>query len=76
MVSEAEKYKAEDDEAASRISVKNGLEFYAHSLRNTLQDGKVAGQLDVNDKKKLKETINSTISWLNASQEASKEEYE
>ncbi|KAK9766171.1 Hsp70 chaperone [Basidiobolus ranarum] len=76
MVSEAEKYKAEDEEAASRISAKNGLESYAYSLRNTLQDEKVAGQLEADDKKKLEEAINSTISWLDASQEASKEEYE
>ncbi|KAK9670737.1 Hsp70 chaperone [Basidiobolus ranarum] len=76
MVSEAEKYKAEDEEAASRISAKNGLESYTYSLRNTLQDEKVAGKLDANDKKKLEEAINSTISWLDASQEASKEEYE
>ncbi|KAK9758416.1 Hsp70 chaperone [Basidiobolus ranarum] len=76
MVSEAEKYKAEDEEAASRISAKNGLESYAYSLRNTTQDEKVAGQLDADDKKKLEEAINSTISWLDESQEASKEEYE
>ncbi|KAK9768807.1 Hsp70 chaperone [Basidiobolus ranarum] len=76
MVSEAEKYKAEDEEAASRISAKNGLESYAYSLRNTLQDEKVTSQLEADDKKKLEEAINSTISWLDASQEASKEEYE
>ncbi|ORX84562.1 70 kDa heat shock protein 2 [Basidiobolus meristosporus CBS 931.73] len=76
MVSEAEKYKAEDEAAASRISAKNGLESYAYSLRNTIQDEKVAGQLEVDDKKKLEEAINSTISWLDNSQEASKEEYE
>ncbi|ORX63712.1 hsp71-like protein [Basidiobolus meristosporus CBS 931.73] len=76
MVSEAEKYKAEDEAAASRISAKNGLESYAYSLRNTIQDEKVAGQLEADDKKKLEEAINSTISWLDDSQEASKEEYE
>ncbi|ORX89510.1 70 kDa heat shock protein 2 [Basidiobolus meristosporus CBS 931.73] len=76
MVSEAEKYKAEDEAAASRISAKNGLESYAYSLRNTIQDEKVAGQLEVDDKKKLEEAINNTISWLDNSQEASKEEYE
>ncbi|KAK9727561.1 Hsp70 chaperone [Basidiobolus ranarum] len=75
MISEAEKYKTEDEEVASRISAKNGLESYAYSLRNTLQDEKVTDQLEADDKKKLEEVINSTISWLDASQEASKEEY-
>src|SRR6202042_1552347 len=34
MLSEAEKYKAEDEAETSRISAKNGLESYAYSLKN------------------------------------------
>jgi len=33
MVSDAEKYKAEDEAAAARIQSKNGLESYAYNLR-------------------------------------------
>jgi len=76
MVQEAERYKAEDEAAAARISSKNGLESYAYNLRNTLQDANVGGKLDADDKKKLEEAVNETISWLDHSHEASKEEYE
>ena len=76
MVSEAEKYKKEDEEAAARITAKNALESYAYNLRNTLQDDKLADKFDAADKSKLQTAVDETISWLDASQEGSKEEYE
>ncbi|KAI8446343.1 heat shock protein 70kD, peptide-binding domain-containing protein [Phakopsora pachyrhizi] len=36
MVNEAKKYKAEDEAAALRIQVKNGLESYSCNLRNSI----------------------------------------
>ncbi|OJT07855.1 Heat shock protein HSS1 [Trametes pubescens] len=76
MVNEAEKYKAEDEEATARITSRNALESYAYNLRNSLTDEKLADKFDAADKKKLEDSVNSTISWLDNSQEASKEEYE
>ncbi|THU98921.1 heat shock cognate 70 [Dendrothele bispora CBS 962.96] len=76
MVNEAEKYKAEDEAAAARITAKNGLESYAYNLRNTTSTGELADKFDAADKAKLDSAINETISWLDNSQEASKEEYE
>ncbi|GAA5950095.1 hypothetical protein JCM21900_004596 [Sporobolomyces salmonicolor] len=75
MVQEAEKYKAEDEEAAARITAKNGLESYAYNLRNSV-DGDLKDKLEAGDKENLDKAINDTISWLDASAEASKEEYE
>ncbi len=37
IVSEAEKYRAEDEKVAQKIQARNGLESYAYNLRNTLQ---------------------------------------
>jgi L1 cell adhesion molecule like protein len=76
MVSEAEKYKSEDEAASARISSKNGLESYSYNLRNSINDEKLAGKFDPADKKKLEDAVNEAISWLENSQEASKEEYE
>ncbi|KAE9373511.1 putative heat shock 70 kDa protein 2 [Stipitochalara longipes BDJ] len=76
MLSEAEKYKAEDEAEAGRIGAKNGLESYAYSLRNTLSDSKVDEKLDAADKEKLKAEIDKTVAWLDESQQATKEEYE
>ncbi|KAI6162486.1 heat shock protein 70 family [Pisolithus thermaeus] len=62
MIWEAEMYKAEDGAAAARIQSKNDLESYAYDLRNSIE------KLDI--------AVNETISWLDGSQEASKEEYD
>jgi L1 cell adhesion molecule like protein len=75
MVNDAEKYKQEDEAAAARISAKNGLESYAYNLRNSTQDEKLASKFEPADKTKLDAAINDTIKWLDASQEASTEEY-
>jgi heat shock 70kDa protein 1/2/6/8 len=76
MLAEAEKYKAEDDAEAGRISAKNALESYAYSLKNTLSDPKVDEKLSSDDKDKLKSEIDKTVAWLDESQQATKEEYE
>ncbi|KAJ3350415.1 70-kilodalton heat shock protein, partial [Allomyces javanicus] len=76
MVAEAEKYKKEDEEAAARVQAKNGLESYAYNLRNTINDDKVGGKLDKDDKDKLDAAITETINWLDHNQEAAKDEYE
>ncbi|KAJ7582786.1 heat shock protein HSS1 [Mycena floridula] len=76
MVNEAEQYKAEDEAAAARIASKNSLESYAYNLRNSMTDEKLADKFEAADKSKLETAVNETISWLDASQEASKEEYE
>jgi L1 cell adhesion molecule like protein len=76
MLSEAEKYKAEDEAESARISAKNGLESYAYSLKNTLSDSKVDEKLDASDKEKLKAEIDKTISWIDENQTATKDEFE
>ncbi|KAH9454452.1 hypothetical protein MJO28_007436 [Puccinia striiformis f. sp. tritici] len=75
MVNDAEKYKAEDEAVAARIASKNGLESYSYNLRNSIE-GDLKDKLEADDKAKLEKEINETISWLDASQEASKEEYD
>ncbi|KIK23446.1 hypothetical protein PISMIDRAFT_679429 [Pisolithus microcarpus 441] len=62
MVSEAKKYKAEDNTVAARIRAKDDLESYAYNLRNSIE--------------KLETATNEIVSWLDSSQEASKEEYD
>ena len=69
MVADAEKYKAEDEEAASRIQAKNGLESYAYNLRNTLSEENVSSKLEAADKEKLDKAITEAIEWLDNSQE-------
>jgi len=75
MVKEAEKYKGEDETNKLRIEAKNGLENYAYSLRNTTKDEKIAEKLASGDKESLNKAIDEAISWLDANQHATKEEY-
>ncbi|KAJ3012409.1 70-kilodalton heat shock protein [Thoreauomyces humboldtii] len=75
MVSDAEKFKAEDEAAAERIQAKNGLESYAYNLRNSLNDEQISKKLDGDSKIKLENAIDEAIKWLDTNLEGSKEEY-
>merc|ERR1711871_1792669 len=72
----AEKFKAEDEANAAKIMAKNGLENYCFSLKNSINDEKLAGKIDEADKKTLTDKIEETIKWLDDHQESEKEEYE
>merc|ERR1712093_743144 len=53
MVSEAEKYAAEDEQNKKKIEAKNGLENYCYSMKNTLQEEKLQDKFDAGDKEKI-----------------------
>ncbi|GAQ38734.1 70-kilodalton heat shock protein [Aspergillus tubingensis] len=74
MLAEAEKFKAEDEAEASRIQAKNGLESYAYSLKNTINEGKLT--ISDEDKQKVTSKVDEVISWLDSNQTAEKDEYE
>jgi L1 cell adhesion molecule like protein len=76
MVNESAKFEAEDRKQRDRIEAKNGLENYAYSMKNTVNDPNVGGKLDASDKQTLLEAVEEATKWLECSQEASKEEYE
>merc|ERR1711997_995841 len=76
MVSEAERFKAEDDANKNRIEAKNGLENYCYSLRSSIDSEQVKDKIDPDDKKTLEEKIEETTKWLDSNQTAEKEEYE
>ena len=76
MVSEAEKYKEEDEKVAERIRAHNDLESYAYNLRNSVNDENLKGKISAGDKKKLNEAIEEAIKFLESNEEASKEEFE
>eukprot|EP01088_Endostelium_zonatum_P014188 TRINITY_DN2_c0_g2_i1.p1 TRINITY_DN2_c0_g2~~TRINITY_DN2_c0_g2_i1.p1 ORF type:complete len:693 (-),score=226.80 TRINITY_DN2_c0_g2_i1:103-2181(-) len=76
MVRDAETYAEDDKAARERIEAKNGLESLAYTMRQTLKDEKVAGQLSEEDKSSLNSAVEETISWLDRNQTAEKDEYE
>jgi heat shock 70kDa protein 1/2/6/8 len=76
MVSEAERYKAEDDANKNRIEAKNGLENYCYSLKSSISSDEVKDKIPSDDKQALESAIEDTIKWLDANASAEKEEYE
>ncbi|KAF5102550.1 hypothetical protein D0Z03_000399 [Geotrichum reessii] len=75
MVSDAEKFKEEDEKEAARIAGKNGLESYSYSLKNTLSEEKFKEKVSAEDREKLEKAIDETISWLDDNQTAATEEF-
>jgi heat shock protein 1/8 len=63
MVAEAEKFKAQDELQRKRIEAKNGLENYCFSLRNSLNEEKLAAAMG-GDKAVLEKKIQETMEWL------------
>jgi len=75
MVAEAEKFKAQDDLQRKKIEAKNGLENYCFSLKNSLNEDKVAAALG-DDKVTLENAVQEVLNWLEAHAEESPETYE
>jgi len=76
MVQDAEKYKAEDETQRDRVSAKNALESYCFNMKQTIEDEKLKDKLSEEDRKKIQEKCQETLSWLDANQTAEKEEFE
>lgn len=76
MVSEAEKYKAEDEEVKARIEAKNGLENYIFQVRSSSREEKFAALLSEEDKTTINETLDKALEWLDANQTEDKSAYE
>ena len=74
MVSEAEKFKEEDEKEAERIASKNQLESIAYSLKNTVSEA--GDKLEDADKETITKKADETIAWLDANTTATKEEFD
>ncbi|CAR26173.1 hypothetical protein ZYGR_0E01560 [Zygosaccharomyces rouxii] len=76
MVSEAEKYKADDEKEANRVQAKNQLESYAFSLRGSASEANFKEKVGAEEASKVENAAKETIDWLDSSQSASQDEYE
>jgi len=77
MVREAEEFAEEDKAAKAKIDARNGLEGYAYSMRNTIDDSdKLGDKIDEEDKETIEEAVTATIDWLDENPDADAEEYQ
>merc|ERR1711935_636200 len=70
MVSDAEKYKAEDEATAEKINAKNDLENYCFQMKNTMQEEKLKDSFTNPDKKLIEELSADGLQWIEGNQEA------
>ena len=76
MVSEAEKFKSDDDIVKNRVEAKNKLENYCYNTKSTmLNDEKMKSALG-DDYSTVETTINTTLKWLEDNNHLTMEEYE
>jgi len=70
MVSDAEKFKAEDELIKRKIEAKNAFEHYCFQIKNTLYEEKLKNLFTDEDKKTIEETANEGLQWLEGNQDA------
>jgi len=73
MLAEAQRFEAEDKANREKVEARNNLENMAYSVRSSVEEVKNA---DSEDRKQVSDAVDSTINWLDAHQDAEKEEYE
>ncbi|XP_022920953.2 heat shock protein 68 [Onthophagus taurus] len=74
MLSEAEKYREEDEKQRKRISARNQLEGYVFGLKQAVDEA--GDKLDESDKNAVRRECEECLRWLDANTLAEVEEYE
>jgi len=76
MISDAEKFKEEDEKHAKKVQTKNGLEQMAYGIKSTLNDEKLKGKISDDDKKTVTAKVDETLDWLEKNESAEIDELE
>jgi heat shock protein 1/8 len=76
MVSEAEKYKQQDEILKKKIEAKNGLENYCYSVRSSLKDEKIKDKFSSEERETLEKACEDALKWIESNPEAQTEELE
>ena len=76
MVSEAEKYKDEDDKQKERVAAKNGLESYIFNLKSSLDTAEIKAKLSADELSGATAALEEALKWLDSNQLGEKEEFE
>ncbi|KAK9879202.1 hypothetical protein WA026_004050 [Henosepilachna vigintioctopunctata] len=74
MVSDAEKYKEEDDKQRQRIAARNQLEGYIFQVKQSVSE--CGNKLSNEDKSTVEQECQNCLQWLDSNTLADKEEYE
>jgi heat shock protein 1/8 len=76
MISDAEKFKEDDEKAQKKVQAKNNLENYIYNVRTTVvNDEKMKTSLG-SEHETVSKMVDDTIKWLDDNKNASTEEFE
>ena len=78
MLREAKEFEEQDKITKERIDAKNSFENYIYSMKNTVEDKEkgLGGKLSDDEKETITNALKEAQDWLNANQEAEKDEYD
>ncbi len=75
MVSEAEKFSAEDEATKQRVEARNSLECYVFSLKSSLSDKTFAEKINAENTENLHAKIAEVIQWIGHNPNAETSEF-
>ena len=78
MLREAKEFEEQDKITKERIDAKNSFENYIYSMKNTVEDKEkgLGAKLTDDEKETITNALKEAQDWLNANQEAEKDEYD
>nr|WDK97434.1 heat shock protein 70 D [Halisarca dujardinii] len=76
MVSDAEKYKSEDDAHKERITAKTSLESYTYDVKSTMEGDKIKGKISDDEIQQILIKCMEALNWIDNNQLAEKDEFE
>ena len=77
MIADSEKFAEEDKAIKEKIDARNSFENYIYQMKSSVEDkDKLAEKLEEEDKSKIKDAITDAQDWLNANQDAEKDDFE
>ena len=78
MLREAKEFEEQDKITKERIDAKNSFENYIYSMKNTVEDKEkgIGAKLTEDEKETISNALKEAQDWLNANQEAEKDEYD
>ncbi|KAL1517666.1 hypothetical protein ABEB36_001401 [Hypothenemus hampei] len=74
MLSEAERYKEEDEKQRQKVSARNALESYIFQVKQAAEES--GNKLSPEDKSTIENQCSETLRWLDSNTLAEKEEFE
>jgi len=77
MIADSEKFAEEDKAIKEKIDSRNSFENYIYQMKSSIEDkDKLAEKLSDEDKSTIKDAITDSQDWLNANQDAEKDDFE